>query len=416
MKPFVLAAVVLSLLRFSVFPAETTLVWISVDGFRADYLDRAPADGFFAESMKTGMVSRHFLPVFPSITFPSHVSEATGVPVSAHGIANNSFYDAGTKLTYKFPSDASLLLAEPIWLTAKRQNVRTEVLDWPLSQAEQGAVKADYFNAKFEHLTNAERMERVLDTYKNDAGETPLRLVMGYMEGTDTPGHRAGPASAEVIAAIAEVDGLLKRFCERFLAAWKEKPGDHGALYLMVTTDHGMMDISNFFNLKKLLAPIVGKAAVTLLTAGPLANIHLDLIPAGEDRDALQAKIVAALKPYDFLRVYKRGEMPAKWSYEIPQRTGDLIVLLPNGYTFDAGAPEIVTPHAQFAGGSIGMHGYPVEENAQMEGVTVIRRFPEPLKKHDADVVKWDQLHPTAAKLLEIEPAAGAKGTALDVE
>ncbi len=59
--------------------------------------------------------------MFPSLTFPSHSTEATGVPAGVHGITSNKFYDMTIGQEYNLPSDPTLLMAEPMWLTASRQ-------------------------------------------------------------------------------------------------------------------------------------------------------------------------------------------------------------------------------------------------------------------------------------------------------
>ena len=133
--------------------AKTTVIWISMDGFRGDYPDRT-ALPFFSRLAKDGVYSRRFHPVFPPITFPSHCAEATGVGVAEHGITGNDFYDTATKQIAHFPADSTLLEAEPIWLTAERQGVRTLVFDWPLSQqAARRALHDEYSNEKFDNAT-----------------------------------------------------------------------------------------------------------------------------------------------------------------------------------------------------------------------------------------------------------------------
>src|SRR4051812_2968138 len=59
---------------------RTVVVWISIDGMRHDYVDRyqLPTLG---RLMREGAYSRQLVPVFPSLTFPSHASEITGVSV-----------------------------------------------------------------------------------------------------------------------------------------------------------------------------------------------------------------------------------------------------------------------------------------------------------------------------------------------
>src|SRR3954447_18826748 len=121
-----------------------TVIWISIDGLRPDYLDRADAP-LLNKLVREGASTRQLIPPTPSLTFPSHMTQATGVSPGVHGIVGNSFYDTMTGQRYSFPSEAAMLQAEPIWITAKRAGVRTLVYDWPLSYDQSGPVRDDYF-------------------------------------------------------------------------------------------------------------------------------------------------------------------------------------------------------------------------------------------------------------------------------
>ncbi len=393
-------------------PGKNTVVWISMDGMRGDYLDRAPLP-FFARLMKEGAYSRKFHPVFPPITFPSHCAEATGVTVDHHGITGNSFYDAATHQTYRYPGDAALLQAEPIWLTAERQGVRTLVFDWPLSQAEHGPVHADYFGEKFDPApTDAQRMDHLLDTWHAAKGG-PLRLLMGYVEDADVAGHKYGPDAPETTAAVQAVDHTLGAFFERALAQWKETAASSDRFYLLLSTDHGMSKVDKAVNLEKLLGLPHGQKEITLSTVGNMGNVFLDQIAAGSERDERLADFVEKLRAYPFAHVYRRADLPAAWAYAHPTRTGDLVVVLPRGYTFSSQATQPVMEIAQAGGGPLGMHGYPVEDDPEMYGALMVWRYPQPFGGKDLGEVKWDQYHPTVAKWLGIKPADGAKGVPL---
>ena len=54
------------------------VVLVSFDGVRPDYLDRFDTP-HFDRLARTGVVSDSLIPVFPSLTFPSHYTIATGV-------------------------------------------------------------------------------------------------------------------------------------------------------------------------------------------------------------------------------------------------------------------------------------------------------------------------------------------------
>ncbi|CAN5689417.1 ectonucleotide pyrophosphatase/phosphodiesterase [soil metagenome] len=391
-------------------PQRTTVVWISIDGFRGDYVDRLPAESALRRMIKEGISSLQLEPVFPSITFPSHVSQATGAAVAAHGVSNNSFHDAVTGTTHKYPSDSNLLLVEPIWITAERQGARTAVIDWPLSHAQTGAVRSAYFGDKFDPaLTDRQRLDRLLEIYIADKNPEPLRLVMGYSAALDNAGHALGPEAPEITQALLETDRLIAEFTERLLTAWREKmkPGDQ--LFVLLTTDHGMVPVGKRFNLNLLLADVAASQPLEIVSSGPVANVHLHRVVNEAARLAIEEDITARLAQFDFVRAYRRENLPAKWQYAHPTRVGDLVVVLTEGYMFDTRPAEVLsdlTPPDQ----PLGMHGYPVEESPQMMGALVLWRYPTALTRRELPLVRWDQLHPTVARLLGIKPAPGASG------
>jgi hypothetical protein len=69
------------------------VVLLSMDGVRWDYplRDHLPTFRAMAES---GLSAGRLTPPFPSLTFPSHATLATGVAPSAHGIVANAFLTA----------------------------------------------------------------------------------------------------------------------------------------------------------------------------------------------------------------------------------------------------------------------------------------------------------------------------------
>src|SRR5438045_9729616 len=97
----------LFVLLFSLFPAfaqkpvkdlKPTVILISLDGFRWDYLDKfnPPTLNKLA---KEGVRAKWMIPSFPTKTFPNHYTIATGLYPAHHGIVENNFYDFGTVFT-----------------------------------------------------------------------------------------------------------------------------------------------------------------------------------------------------------------------------------------------------------------------------------------------------------------------------
>jgi predicted AlkP superfamily pyrophosphatase or phosphodiesterase len=395
---------------------HVTVVWISIDGCRGDYVDRAETPSLH-RLMQEGAYSKQLLTIVPSITFPSHASEATGVTVGAHGIPSNVFYDTVSQQIYKFPNDASVLQAEPIWITAQRQGVRTLVYDWPMAHTFTGAVRPEYYYANFDgSLHDEDRLHRIIDTWRNDhpADKRELRLIMGYITGTDPPGHKYGPESREVADKMTQVDRAIGEFVNSATQTFRAKAMPNDQLYVLISTDHGMTKIHTGVNLRRLLSHDV-PANVQIVTEGPLGMIYLNDLAPDAARE-LQQSIIKDLKPFEFLDAFTRETLPAKWGFNNPTRTGDVIVMLKPGFTFgnhpgSSAASWEIDPRI----GPVGMHGYPPESSPDMRGLMVLWRYPQHLGGRDLGTVSALQLHPTVAKLLGIKPANGAKGEPLPI-
>ena len=71
--------------------APTTIL-ISLDGFRADFLNRGLTPRLSA-FVKEGVSPLYMMPSFPSVTFPNHFTLATGLYPEAHGVVGNTFWD-----------------------------------------------------------------------------------------------------------------------------------------------------------------------------------------------------------------------------------------------------------------------------------------------------------------------------------
>ena len=402
-----------------------TVIWISMDGMRADYLDRAPLP-FLHRMMSEGVFTRRSRPTFPSITFPSHCSQATGVGVDEHGISGNSFYDSATRQRYGYPDDSGMLQAEPIWLTASRQGVRVAIHDWPLSQQEKGPVHAAYFLDKFDQApTDEQRLAALLDTWRTDqaalAGAStpgprttpPLRLLMGYVVGTDPVGHKLGPDAPEIAVEMTRLDHELGVFQEQALAQWKSA-GATGHLYFLFTTDHGMSKVEKLVDLEKVLGLTHGQPEVTFAFTGNTGSLFFDGWTDPEQKRLKQEEMTAKLQALPFAQVYRRENLPAAWHYAHPTRVGDLVIVLTKGYTFSRLQPDPITDIAK-AGSPKGMHGYPIGDDPEMYGPLILWRYPDAFGGKELEGVDWSQLHPTVAKLLGIQPSPAAHGQPIDL-
>ncbi len=120
---------------------EPTVLLISFDGFRWDYLQKTPTpnlDRFIA----TGVKAEALIPVFPTTTYPNHYTIVTGLYSANHGLTANNVYDPVLKDYYHFGHmDAGInhsqwWEAKPIWVTAEEAGLITASVFWPGSTVE----------------------------------------------------------------------------------------------------------------------------------------------------------------------------------------------------------------------------------------------------------------------------------------
>ena len=112
-------------------------------------------------------------------------------------------------------------------------------------------------------------------------------------------------------------------------------PENGDKLYVLITTDHGMETIEHLVSLKHLMGRwnTPDPDPVRALWSGSLANIYLNDVP-GPEREATKKEIVDNLRKVNYLKCWTREELPEKWGYNNPTRTGDIVVSLDPGYYF----------------------------------------------------------------------------------
>ncbi|PHR64380.1 MAG: alkaline phosphatase family protein [Idiomarina sp.] len=263
---------------------EQTVVLISIDGFRHDYIELHGAPNI-AKIAEQGVRSEGLIPVYPSKTFPNHISIVTGQYPSNHGIVDNNFYDTERKQRYKMGDgvkDSTWLTTLPIWNLAEFQGVKAATFFWPESEARiNGRTPSYYFNYSTP-APNRQRIDQMVEWLKLPEAARP-RLVTGYFSIVDTMGHRFGPESHQVAKAVKHVDELIGELWQR-IHDETEVP-----VNLILVSDHGMSQITakDMIDVKELnideeLFEIVN--ASTRLMIYPKEDVSADQIQQLEQR------------------------------------------------------------------------------------------------------------------------------------
>jgi predicted AlkP superfamily pyrophosphatase or phosphodiesterase len=381
---------------------QPTVVWISIDGLRHDYLNRI-APPTLSRLAREGAISTRVKPVFPSLTFPNHIAQVTGRSVAGHGIPLNRFFDTERKQVLSFPSEPDLLRAEPIWVAAKRQGVRVAVIDWPISYARRGPNQSDYTEIRYDgERTDQQRLDHVAHILRVDPGNPPLRLIISYMSRVDTIGHRNGPDSAETAQALREADATLDSFHKALIKWFDQTHGSADELYLLITTDHGMSNVHTLASMERLIGADLAQGA-RIITDGGMAMIYLNDLPA-DQRAPRGRAIVERLKSFNYLRAWVRADVPVEYHFNDPVRIGEVVVALSPGYAWSTQRNSTTQP-AQT--GRLGNHGFD-PAHPDMQGMAILWRHRQNLGGADLGPIENTQWHATVARLLGIEPASGA--------
>lgn len=294
--------------------AETRVVLISLDGVMpAQIAD--PELASFARLRREGAAAERLVPVFPTNTFPNHVSLVTGVAPDRHGIVNNVFVDP-VRGRYGYESDPTWIEMEPLWSLLARAGVVSAAYHWVGSEGPWRSGLGPHHWKRFDAgVPESAKVDQILAWLAlEDPRERP-RLVTAWFRGSDSAGHRGGPDARAARAALraqdAELGRLLDGLAQRGLAE---------TTTVFVVSDHGMTKVRRGLRLGAELSHAGVRAQV--LGGGGFATLV-----AREPGEA--ARAVAAARALG-LEAWLRADAPAELRVGHP-RFGDAVVLAPPG-------------------------------------------------------------------------------------
>lgn len=302
-------------------------ILISIDGFRADYLDRGitPNLSRLAAEGARGKLR----PSFPTKTFPNHYAIVTGKRPDRNGIVGNNMIDPRRPDVRFSLGDPKQSLdpfwwdeAEPAWVTAGKAGVRSATMFWPGSEVAIHDSRPPDWLRYDAHVGYAQRVNTILDWMRRPVDIRPAFITL-YFEAVDDAGHRFGPDSAEVNAAISEVDRRIGD-----LAAGLAAIGQPARV--LVVADHGMRAIDESRVIQ--LADLIDLPSIIAVETGPYAAIEP---AAGTDNRVYDA----LLEPHDHMACNRREELPKRLHYGQNPRIAAIICIAEPGWSIIAGTP-----------------------------------------------------------------------------
>lgn len=371
---------------------KPTVILISIDGMRADYLDRykPPAISRIAAE---GVRAKWMIPSFPTKTFPNHYTIATGLYPANHGIVENNVYDFGTVFSMSKREEVRNPRwwgGEPIWVTAQKQGQTAASYFWPGTEAPIMGTWASKYRKYNGKVPNYLRVDKVLGWLDAPASERPTMITL-YFSDVDDAGHEFGPDAEETKYALWEVDTSIER-----LTAGLRGRGVEDRVNVIIVSDHGMakVDVRNatflddYFKLTD---------AEQILWTGEIVQIF----PKRGKENSIYAKI----KNLPHAKCWRKADVPERLNYRQGKRVAPIVCSSEEGWAmtsrerYEDWMKDIDDPSSPR-----GAHGY---DNAlDSMRATFIARGPAFKDGYLAEPFPNVDVYELMCKILGLKPAA----------
>ncbi|PVU99225.1 hypothetical protein BB559_000890 [Furculomyces boomerangus] len=345
---------------------SNTVILVSVDGLRAEYLSRGLTDNI-NELSHTGIKVDYMVPSFPSTTFANHYTIVTGLYPESHGIVGNKFYDPSSDDEFDYKSKSSWKSkwwgGEPIWVTAEMQSRKSAIYMWPGSTSVIKGTVPTYMIPFKDNVHPNKKMDQVVDWLLLPIDKRP-KFLATYIPEVDQMGHSFGPDSKQVNQSLKLVDQSIKHLVTKL-----KKLDIYQNVNIVVVSDHGMTASnvpSNVYYIEDIINSSFKNALgsqICKVYLWPLAGI---LPCSGGDVDEIYKKLKIAEIP-GVWSVYKRNDVPAKYNYSKNDRIPPIVIITEPPYIMEARNKKVM----EFDGFSsffdivnisadqtIGTHGY----------------------------------------------------------
>ena len=298
------------------------VVMVSLDAFRWDY-DSIYGTPVLDDIARKGVTATRLIPSFPTKTFPNHYTIATGLYPDHHGLVNNSFYAPDLDLVYRIGdramvSNGAFYGGEPVWVTARKQGMKSASFYWVGSEAPVQGIQPDYWKPYDDEVPFGDRVDTVLKWLSMPINKRP-HLVTLYFEEPDAVSHGYGPVSPETAAMVRSLDSLIG-----VLRTGLGKLPNAADINLIVLSDHGMTEVDNS-RYNYIFDTVPQRMVKRIYGGNPVWAIE----PAEGKSDSL----LILLYIQRGMKAWKRNELPAHLNYGTHLRIPEILLVADPGWT-----------------------------------------------------------------------------------
>ena len=276
LRAFAYALLSLAALMFPPFLRAASVLMISIDGMRPDYVTQADAHHLKIPNLRRMLVEGSYaegvIPVTPTVTYPNHTTLVTGVMPAAHGIYANQPFDplrVNKDGWYWYAVDVRV---PTLWQAVSAAGRVTASVEWPATVNARGIeynlpeyrraytdddIKLDEALARPEGLLQEleARLGRYTSGAADDASDDAVRtrfaaqiirerkpaFMTMHLISLDGESHKAGPFSPRANGALEMIDGMVGTLA----SAWRANGSDS---IVAIVSDHGFASVTHVLN------------------------------------------------------------------------------------------------------------------------------------------------------------------------
>ncbi|KAA1098394.1 hypothetical protein PGT21_034593 [Puccinia graminis f. sp. tritici] len=368
---------------------KKTVIIVSLDGFRAEYLERDLTPRLTTIREKLGISADYLEPQFPTLTFPNHWSMLTGLYPESHGIVANDFRDS--KLGKSFSNidphrswDPVWWGGEPIWATATKHGIRTAISMWPGPPYTIDKTRPTYWRAfedRYKWWKKIRQLENWLDLPVKDRPE----LIALYVPDVDQMGHQYGPTAEKFNQSLQSVDRFVGALYDSLQARNLSEIID-----VVMVGDHGMMATSD--QRIVYLDQVLGHTyfnQIQFQDGWPAAGLRF--LPEVDTRPILE-RLIEQSKILPGFEVYTHQTMPQRWHYTANDRIAPIYVFPKPGWVISNTHEHQVVMNGTYD--VKGVHGYDNEEESMRSIFIGYGPFANTIKNNQLRSIRQSTTHP----------------------
>lgn len=331
----------------AIYDLKPTIILISLDGLRYDYLDKYKPKTL-NKLAKKGVRAKWLIPSFPTKTFPNHYTVATGLYPENHGIIENNIYDADFDAVFGLGKREEVQnprwwFGEPIWVTAQLQGQISAAYFFPGTETAIKGVSPKFWKDYDGKVPNEERVDQILKWIDLPAAERPTVYTL-YFSDVDDAGHEFSPNSEETRKAVEKVDGNLKRLMDGL-----KKRKISKKVNLIITSDHGMASVPPE-NMIVMDDYFDSSLAERILTTGEIYQIF--------PKEGKEDEIMAGLKKIQNAECWRKSEIPERLHFKKSPRIAPVVCSAHEGWNMTSRERLEQNKKREGWGGIRGSHGY----------------------------------------------------------